>query len=373
MHCTNNNKVEFLASLGYTVLSDTIGHDLEIECKQGHRFKRIYDNFIKGAIDCMSCANDNKIKWLNTFGHIVLSDNLTDNLEVECTNGHRFKRAYDSFTKGATKCPICYPYISSQELEIKKLLEDNNIEFIHSDWNTLGNSKELDFYIPSYNLAIEFDGTYWHSELRGKTNIYHLEKTQICESKGINLLHIFENEWNTKKEIWKSIIKGKLGMHNRISSKECYIKEVSKADECTFLEENHLQGFVESQVALGLYYNEELVSLMTFRKTQTNADWELLRFASKLNTNIIGGASKLFKYFTDKHSGTVVSYSDRRYSNENMYSKLGFVFSHNSAPNYFYFKDNLKLKRSISLTEWENIKATGYNRIWDCGNSVWLH
>jgi hypothetical protein len=316
---------------------------------------------------------------LANLGYSVVSDTI-DNLEVECKQGHRFKRTYGSFVAGTTKCPICYPDVSSQELEIKKLLEDNNIEFIHSDWTTLGNNKELDFYIHSVNLAIEFNGIYWHSELKGKTSTYHLAKTQICESKGIHLLHIFENEWSNplKQEIWKSIIKGKLGMHNYISSEECYIKEVSKVDERTFINKNHLQGFVKSQLSLGLYHNDELVNLMTFRKIQINADWELLRFASKLNTNVVGGASKLFKHFLKEHSGIIVSYSDRRYSNGNIYSKLGFEFSHNSAPNYYYFKDTKKLEpntlneNGLSPTEWENMKATGYNRIWDCGNSIWI-
>ena len=143
-------------------------------------------------------------------------------------------------------------------------------------------------------------------------------------------------------------------------------------------------------IHLGLYFQEELQCLMSFGKNRLSSDveWELLRFASKKGISVIGGASKLFKYFLTNFTGGIVSYSDRRYSQGNMYSKLGFTFSHFSEPNYFYFKNgSLKLESrqkymkhklptllenfDPSLTEWQNMQINGYNRIWDCGNSVW--
>jgi hypothetical protein len=128
---------------------------------------------------------------------------------------------------------------------------------------------------------------------------------------------------------------------------------------------------------------------MSFGKNRfaSDVEWELIRFASKQNVNVVGGASKIFKHFRNNYEGGIVSYSDRRYSVGNMYKTLGFQFSHFSQPNYFYFKDSLNLesrqkymkhklpnlleKFNSSLTEWENMVVNGYNRIWDCGNSVW--
>jgi hypothetical protein len=167
------------------------------------------------------------------------------------------------------------------------------------------------------------------------------------------------------------------------------LKQVNKSEERQFLENNHLQGYVCSQVAFGLYYEGELVNLMSFGKNRFSSDveWELLRFVSKQNTNVIGGASKLLKHFMTLYSGGIVSYSDRRYSTGDMYKTLGFQFSHFSQPNYFYFKNFLTLESrqkyikhklpnllesfNPNLTEWENMVNNGYNRIWDCGNSVW--
>ena len=150
-----------------------------------------------------------------------------------------------------------------------------------------------------------------------------------------------------------------------------------------------MQGSVGSKIALGLYLEEELLCLMSFGKNRMSSDveWELLRFASKKGVSVVGGASKLFKHFLTTNTGGIVSYSDRRYSVGNMYSKLGFTFSHFSEPNYFYFKNSLNLESrqkymkhklpkllesfDPSLTEVENMRANGYNRIFDCGNSVW--
>ena len=64
---------------------------------------------------------------------------------------------------------------------------------------------ELDIYIPSKKIAIEYNGLIWHSEkFKGKVFNYHLNKTENCEKIGIRLIHIFEDEWNEKKEIIKS-------------------------------------------------------------------------------------------------------------------------------------------------------------------------
>ena len=132
---------------------------------------------------------------------------------------------------------------------------------------------------------------------------------------------------------------------------------------------------------------------MSFGKNRfsSEVEWELLRFVSKKYISVVGGASKLFKHFVNNYSNGlgIVSYSDRRYSQGNMYSKLGFKFSHNSQPNYFYFKNSLHLESrqkymkhklsnllevfDESLTEVENMKNNGFNRIWDCGNSVWIY
>ena len=88
---------------------------------------------------------------------------------------------------------------------------------------------EVDFYIPKYKFAIEFDGFYYHSEFSGgKDSKYHLDKTKICEDLGITLIHIFEDEWLQKRDIVESKIKHLLGIQeNRIVAKKCKVQEIT--------------------------------------------------------------------------------------------------------------------------------------------------
>ncbi|QPX63106.1 putative homing endonuclease [Campylobacter phage F336] len=382
--CEKQEKLEYLNNLGYEVISDNLGNNLEVKCKNGHIFKRAFRVFKQGISTCPECNINNKIEYLNNFGYKVVSEDLVDNLELMCPKGHIFKRTFGNFVKGITLCPICNPSISSFEKEMSELLGN----YIENDYSILGD-KELDFYLPDHNLAIECNGDYWHSESNGKDKNYHLDKTERCKEKGIQLLHIFESSWIEKKEIWTSIINNKLGKSNKIMARKCVIKEVPKTEEKEFLDINHLQGFTGSSICYGLYYQDELVCLMSFGKPRFTGkyDWELIRLCTKKNTNVIGGASKLLSYFHKNNKGSLISYSDRLYSDGSIYLKLGFTFSHYSSPGYYYFKNNKthsrqqfmkhKLKDKLerfdpNLTESENMKVNGYNRVWDCGQGVWV-
>jgi len=288
-----------------------------------------------------------------------------------------------------------YSYKNYLEKEIVEFLSDINIDF---DINSSSIIKplELDIYIPLYKLAIEMDGLYYHSsnkvELENKD--YHLNKTKYCKEKGIQLFHIFETEWihPQKQKIWKSIIKNKLKLSQKIYARKCQICQVSSNKAMEFLENNHLQGKCNSSINIGLYYEDELVSIMTFGKSRYDKkiDWELLRFCNKINYSIVGAASRLFKNFLKKYVGSVVSYADMRRSTGGLYKNLGFELSHESGPNYFYWKEmqeylesriqyqKHKLKNKLkefdpNLTETENMYNNGYRKIFDCGNQVWIY
>jgi hypothetical protein len=295
------------------------------------------------------------------------------------------------------RCPLCYPYTTDSQYEYEiidfiKSIYNGNI--IHGDRKILGR-KEIDIFIPQLNIGIEFDGLYYHSEIcGGKNRKYHLNKTKQCQELGIFLIHIFEDEWRSKKSIVESRLISILGkISQKKYARQCNIKEVS-SNECNiFLNNNHLQGADNSSIRLGLYHQNNLISIMTFgnlRKAMgSNAKhnyWELYRFCSLKNNTVTGGASKLFKYFISKYNPLkVISYSDKRWSKGNLYQKLGFIHIHDSRPNYFYTKDHYKryyrfgfrkseLSKKLSnfdpvLSEWENMKNNGWDRIWDCGCS----
>ena len=261
---------------------------------------------------------------------------------------------------------------------------------------------EIDINILNTNYAIEFNGNKYHTEIFGnKTKNYHLNKTNICNDNNINLLHIFEDEWFYKNEIVKSKISHILKESNLNSiygRKTKVLKIENKSEKSDFLNKNHIQGNDKSQYCYGLYYNNLLVAIMcfdnkrVFNKTKNhNTDiYELTRYATHIDYRVIGGASKLLKFFiNNKKPEKIISFADRRWSilGNNLYSKLGFNITKILLPDYTYFnskydrykrfhkfgfgKKSLKKKYpevyNENKTEWEIMQELGWDRIWDCG------
>ena len=142
-----------------------------------------------------------------------------------------------------------------------------------------------------------------------------------------------------------------------------------------------MQGFAAASLRLGLFYNGEIISIMSFGKSRFKAgETELIRYCTKLNTQVVGGFSKLLKA---SDLNNIVTYCDLRYSDGAGYIKNGFKIIGQSAPNYFYFKGPIlesrqkyqkhKLKNILKIfdetkTEVQNMIDNGYLRIFDCGN-----
>jgi hypothetical protein len=245
----------------------------------------------------------------------------------------------------------------------KSEMEKNMLDFICDSYanEILVNKKniisplELDIYLPDLNLAFEFNGLYWHNESNKDKN-YHLTKTELCEQQRIQLIHIYEDDWKHKQDIVKSMILNKLGKTpNKIFARKCEIKEISDNNIVRlFLEENHIQGYIGSKIKIGLFYDNELVSLMTLgdrrvamgKKSTNVGEFELLRFCNKLNTNVVGGASRLFKYFIKTYNPTeITTYADRSFSQGKLYETLGFEFIGKTEPNYYYVVDGIRKHR----------------------------
>jgi hypothetical protein len=297
---------------------------------------------------------------------------------------------YDRHLINNSLCLYCYPIAENDsipEKEIMNFVLELGFDDAIKD-KTILEGKELDIYIPSMNLAIEHNGLYYHNE-KNKDRNYHLDKSKCCHNKGIHLLHIWGDEWFNKKEIIKSIIKNQLNKSDiKIYARKCNI-EVIKDNKIVknFLNDNHIQGFVQSNIKLGLYYNDELVSLMCFGSNNRNGNrLELLRFCNKLNTNVVGSGSKLFKYFLNNFNyDNIISFSDIRLYDGNLYKQLGFVVTNINKPDYYWTKDMSRLHKSnftkkklqkngydtINKTENEIMYERGYSKIFNCGQVRW--
>lgn len=292
------------------------------------------------------------------------------------------------------RCINCHPInvgTSNDEIELYEFVKQLDDKLEHNN-RTVISPYELDIFSKKFKIAIEYDGLYWHSEGNGSsTKFYHLMKTEECEKQGIQLIHVFEDEWHQKKEIVKSRLKNLFGIYDKvIFARKCEVKVVDNVLSKQFQTLNHIQGAVNSKANLGLFYENELVSLMTFGKCRFDKkhEWELLRFCNKLGYHIPGAASKLLKHFERNYKPkNLVSYADRRWSQGKVYNVLGFSLKGKSSPNYWYITNNSqsrlsrlqfqkhKLKSKLTnfdpnKTEVENMQANGYHRIFDCGNLV---
>ena len=182
-------------------------------------------------------------------------------------------------------CTNCNPIESKvSDLEIKLLdfIAENYVGNIISSDRKILNGKELDIYLPDLNLAFEFNGLYWHNELHKDKN-YHLNKTEECKKQGIQLFHIYDDDWIYKNDIVKSMILNKIGKtKKKIYARKTIIKEISSKDASIFYEQNHIQGKSSYSINCGLFYNDILVSLMSFKKKKDV--YELVRFCNKIKS-----------------------------------------------------------------------------------------
>lgn len=346
---------------------------------------------------------NNRILELKRLNIDLISIDNDNNYIINCKNNHTYTINNDVLYKrlnvyNVDLCTICNP------INNRSSKEDEIFDFINSiyDGTILRNVRnvidpyEIDIYLPDLKIGFEFNGVWWHSEKYKEEN-YHLNKYRLSETNGIDIYTIWEDDWNTKREICESFILNKLGKSNKIFARKCEIKEVSYNESRLFLNNNHLQGDCKSSIRIGLFYNNTMVSLMTFSKlrlplqrfskNRNKSDYyELTRFCNKINNVVIGGASKILNYFINKYKPIQIeTYSDNLISKGVLYEKLGFVYSHTSKPGYWYVIDGIREHRfnwrkqnlvrlgyDANKTEEEIMSEIGYYRIYNAGNKKWV-
>jgi hypothetical protein len=293
---------------------------------------------------------------------------------------------------GISPCTRCNPIGTTQKsfLEhfIRSILEEFNVTFEQNNRKIL-NGKELDFYLNDYNIGIEANGIYWHSD-KFKSPLYHIKKTDAATESGILLLHIFEDEIKKKPELVRSRILSILNIYeSRIFARKCDIVKLNSKEANNFISMNHLQGESGASKRYGLMHNGEIVSVMTFGHLRKNmgknkeADsWELIRFCNKKGVSVIGGASKLLKFFIRNNDPKkIISYCDRRWSNGDFYENIGFKNTGSTKPNYWYVKNGEReyrfkyrkdqlIKSGFDKEKSEStiMNERGFARIYDCGS-----
>ena len=342
-------------------------------------------------------AENNIVAPMFTEGEYI-NANVSDEFEFTCKMcGTRFKSRWDNGGL-VTGCPACHPKTygeSDFENEIYAFIKSIYAGEVAKRDKTVISPKEIDIFIPDLKIGIECDGVFFHSDYYKEKPTYHMEKTEECAKKGIRLVHIFEDEWVFSKDIvidrLSTILKKP--STQRLYARKCEIRMIKYENVDLFLRKNHIQGPFKTSINIGLYSDNELVSVMTFSKARFTKkyDYELIRYCSKIGYSVVGGASRMFKHFIKTYNPkTVISYADKRWSNGDLYRKIGFTEIGSSKPDYYYIKppeirrmsrvkfQKHKLKNILqsydgSATEYRNMRNNGYYRIYDCGNLIFVY
>lgn len=238
-----------------------------------------------------------------------------------CNHETHYVISGQGYTQYCTEHINCFHSTSQGETEIRELLDNLKVHYVSNARDIIDG--ELDIYVPDHKLAIEFNGCYYHSDIY-KAKDYHRNKWLSCQKKGIKLLSIWEDNWLNKREICEDLIRNSLGLNKSVGARKCDVREVSPKEAKEFLQENHLQGWCQSMVRLGLFYKDSLVALMTFGTSRfKQSEQELLRYCCKQGLSIIGGAGKLLSHFRDNYDKDIISYCDCDISDGKMYRALG--------------------------------------------------
>lgn len=270
---------------------------------------------------------------------------------------------------------------SQGEREIGEFLKENNISHICNTKQIIS-PLELDIFIPEHNIAIEYCGLFWHSDLHPRIdNQYHVRKLEMCEEKGIRLFTIFEDEWLYRQSQVKNKLLYAFGMmKERVFARECVVKNCTMKEKVEFFENNHIQGSGPGSVTYKLVWSGETVAMMTFIK-KVGGEWILNRYAT--SRNVVGGFSKLLVYFERENSPRkVVTFADRRWSSGGVYEKNGFNLDGVLGPDYRYVIEDRRVHKfnfrhknlgkllenyDELLSEVENTRNHDLYRIFDCG------
>ena len=394
----------------YSAASYLGGMDkVKIVCPRHGAFQQRANNHLAG-IGCPRCGRDKaRIVLLKNsddfiskavsihagrywYGHVKY-EGAFKLIEISCPVHGSFWQTPDAHVNSKAGCPSCSHRHSVPQREVEAYLEGLGVQYEPNEHSQIP-PYELDTFVPSCSLAIEFNGRYWHS-LDGteppSMRLRHLDKFLACEGRGIKLLQIDEHEWDNPvtRRVWESIISSKLGKHKRIYARDTQFLHLSREQVGEFLQENHLQGDTPSvRWSFGLLLGGKVVGAVAFSRHQKTS-LDLTRLCFALGTTVVGGAQKLFANSLPLlPRQPIVTFSDNRYSSGRVYPILGFRHDKDLPPSYqWYFHGRVWNKRMFrrsrlpgalgaefdpSETEHQNMYRNGARCLYDAGYRRWM-
>ena len=378
----------------------TFNKNITIICKEHGEFEQTPYSHLKSN-GCNKC----------TFRDLGISQrsNTEDFIQkAREIHGDKYDYSLVDYTKNDSKvtiiCPIHGEFQQTPKLHIQgsicykctynaSKMEIEFGDFIKSFYSgeVITNSRsiiypyELDIFLPEFNLGIEINGSYWHSE-KFKEKKAHLNKYNLCKEKGIRLISIWEWEYLKDKDKIENFIRNLISEKIKLQARKLKIKEVSIKEQREFLENNHLQGYISCSLALGLYKDDELIQLMTLRvKSKKDKLYEIGRLATKTGFTVMGGTKRLFKHLLSLVDfETIISYNNMDKFTGDTYESLGMNFESISIPygwirNLEYLPRYATQKSKLikqgfdkNLSESEIMRSEGFEKIYFTGVSKFV-
>lgn len=401
-HPTRNN------TLSPTMVTSNSTQKVWWNCTLGHVWQAKVNSRYASSNGCPICSGHTVLAGFNDFGTLggtlLTQWHPTKNLPLTpktitmgsnqkvwwiCKKGHEWEVRIPDRRRGES-CPTCRnsEFISKAEQDIANFLIQHGLDIIQTNRKLIG--KELDIYIPAKKIAIEYNGVFWHTEKAGKGKSYHYDKWLAAKNVGIQLIQIWEDEWNRNPEQVKAMLLHKLGISNdeKVFARNTMTTLITETDAEPFLNSYHIEGFPAGDYYLGLRDKKknELVAVMVIKKRSNNT-LEIMRYAT--SKHVVGAFSKLLKYaelsFVPK---MFVATADNCVSDGSLYATNEFTVDREIAPDYRYvvraerkdkseytsarFKDDPNLQWQDGLTDKELAELNNIYRIWDAGKTLWV-
>lgn len=319
------------------------------------------------------------VSWCQSKGAEFLSEKYITMNEYYTFKDRNGKVFTQKFSTCIYNDDVLHCTRSRGESEIEDFLISLNVDFVKNARKVLDNSsKEIDFWIPSLKIGIEYHGLYWHTKSSTTTPV--AKKQRLAEAANIELIQVFENEWRGRKEQVKSFLKSKLNKNPlKVGARVCELKEVPKDDAKKFFDTFHIQSACNSKVVYGLYLNQDLVCAASFGLHHRNSkDLVLSRFVGKEGVTVAGGLSKICKHVARVH-GSFLTWVDLRWSSGASWIKNGWTVEDRLRPDYFYLNTSTnkvvtkqsRKKSNVNtphyMTEREHAKLDGLEQVFDAG------
>jgi len=296
------------------------------------------------------------------------------------------EKTLQAYERGSL-CRTCFPQSSSRaELEIGDFIVSLGVQVKRNDRKIIS-PKEIDILVPEKCAGFEYDGLYWHSEMTQKSANSQSSKTLSCLDAGISLFRIYSDQWDRKRDVISSMIKSRLGLvDKKIPARKCTVLEIDQLTSREFLERNHLYGSSPAKKHFALSYEGKIVSIVSMRvprqkKHRDESCIEVCRFATELNTIVVGGFSKIFAAIKSwarvEGFKKILTYADLDTGTGGVYAKSGFTLVGVTGPTYWYTDgearfDRFKFRAGSGKAEKDIAKEAGVYRVYGAGSRIYM-